>query len=374
MQRVRRECSVRVEFQKEESVFVFLKKNGVKIEDHLTAVQSLPGGKLYDVTFKTVALRREFQSVMEKEKECTVSAYCEDTKIITILHVPFEANDSTVRYILSRFGKVLDGRMLAHREFPHIFNGTRQYKIKLEKDIPSSLMIEGRDCWVRYEGQPRTCLKCKKAGHEAKDCTVTRCYRCDREGHIAQNCKEEMKCTICGEEGHGFRACPVSFAARLKISSTWASVKERNSEKVEKKEEKVGDGVEEKDGDKAVSHKEVKEKEEEKEDPDQPSTSGEGTREPKSSKRESSASVNEEIDPEDQTRQKSIFDDDSSGESSDEMTTEMSWAEETAGGEGKRSPVYISPSPLFDARETKKRRQGRRGIKRQSTSLSPKRK
>ena len=47
------------------------------------------------------------------------------------------------------FGKAEDGRMLTYREFPKIYNRIRQYKIKLEKDVPSSLTLVGRDCWAR---------------------------------------------------------------------------------------------------------------------------------------------------------------------------------------------------------------------------------
>ena len=132
---------------------ILLKRGGVKPEYHLTAV-SLPGRRQFDVTFKTVAVRREFQNLLEIEQDVTITSYGDDTKIITILHVPFEADDNTVRYVLSRFGKVVDGRMLTYREFPKIFNGIRQYKMQLEKDIPSSLNLAGRDCWVRYDGQP----------------------------------------------------------------------------------------------------------------------------------------------------------------------------------------------------------------------------
>ena len=50
---------------------------------------------------------------------------------------------------------------------------------------------------------------------------MTRCFRCGGEGHFAQECKEAIKCSICGESGHGFRACPISFAAKLKVTSSW---------------------------------------------------------------------------------------------------------------------------------------------------------
>ena len=55
---------------------------------------------------KTVAVRREFQNFLEGEQDVTITSYRDDTKIVTILHVPFEADVNTVRYILSRFERL----------------------------------------------------------------------------------------------------------------------------------------------------------------------------------------------------------------------------------------------------------------------------
>ena len=93
--------------------------------------------------------------------------------------------------------------------------------MEVSKDVPSSLSFGGRDCWVRYDGQPRTCLKCGSTGHEAKGCQVVRCFRCQKEGHVAGRCTEEEQCTICGKSGHAFRACPISFANKVRQSKDW---------------------------------------------------------------------------------------------------------------------------------------------------------
>ncbi|KAJ8029577.1 Zinc finger CCHC domain-containing protein 3 [Holothuria leucospilota] len=93
--------------------------------------------------------------------------------------------------------------------------------MKLNSDIPSSVSFGGRSCWVRYRGQPRTCLKCGEAGHEAKECGVIRCFNCQSLGHASKECEVPTTCTICGKSGHHYRDCPVSFANKIKPNSSW---------------------------------------------------------------------------------------------------------------------------------------------------------
>eukprot|EP00057_Strongylocentrotus_purpuratus_P028332 XP_011682806.1 PREDICTED: uncharacterized protein LOC105446982 [Strongylocentrotus purpuratus] len=173
---------------------------GVGAWDHLAEVQRLPGRRV-DVTFTTEMARKQFLPVLQAH----------------------EVDDNKVRFVLNRYGKVLAGRRLEYREYPGVFNGVRQYRVELNKDVPSSLSFGGRDCWVRYDGQPRTCLRCGFGGHLAKECKVVRCFKCQKEGHVAAGCKEQPTCTICGESGHSFKVCPISFAQKLRQSSGWVS-------------------------------------------------------------------------------------------------------------------------------------------------------
>ncbi|KAJ8032894.1 Zinc finger MYM-type protein 1 [Holothuria leucospilota] len=100
-------------------------------------------------------------------------------------------------------------------DYPQVFNGKRQYQIELHKNIPSSIRLGGRNCWVRYYGQPRTCLKCGGKGHDARECEVTVCFRCQKLGHIASESKDPVKCTVCQKLGHSFQECPISFANKI---------------------------------------------------------------------------------------------------------------------------------------------------------------
>ncbi|PIK45403.1 putative zinc finger CCHC domain-containing protein 3-like [Apostichopus japonicus] len=149
MKQLLRERSVQLRLQAEEpsvNVFGVLKELGVLPADHLVAVQALPG-QVFDVTFKTVEIRKQFWPSMSASCKFTATSYASNMKIVTVLHVPHELDDNVVRLALGRFGKVLGGRFLRYSEFP-VLNGTRQYKMQLAKEIPSSLSLGGRSCWV----------------------------------------------------------------------------------------------------------------------------------------------------------------------------------------------------------------------------------
>ncbi|KAJ8018592.1 hypothetical protein HOLleu_43331 [Holothuria leucospilota] len=217
MATLKRDASVQLRLQNcdgSSSVFKFLKDVGVDPATHLVAVQELPG-RYYDVTFKTIEFKRRFWPALCSDSACEVNPYTSSATLVTVLHVPHELDDNTVRYVLGRYGKVISGRFLTFKDYPSIFNGIRHYLIALKSDIPSAIRLGGRDCWVRYGGQPRTCLKCGGKGHDAKDCNQIRCHRCQGLGHVIKDCKMDEFCTVCQKEGHNYRNCPVSFANKI---------------------------------------------------------------------------------------------------------------------------------------------------------------
>ncbi|KAJ8039563.1 Zinc finger CCHC domain-containing protein 3 [Holothuria leucospilota] len=217
MATLKRDASVQLRLQNcdgSSSVLKFLKDVGVDPATHLVAVQKLPG-RYYDVTFKTIEFKRRFWPALCSDRACEVNPYTSSATLVTVLHVAHELDDNTVRYVLGRYGKVISGGFLTFKDYPSIFNGIRHYLIALKSDIPSAIRLGGRDCWVRYGGQPRTCLKCGGKGHDAKDCNQIRCHRCQGLGHVFKDCKMDEFCTVCQKEGHNYRNCPVSFANKI---------------------------------------------------------------------------------------------------------------------------------------------------------------
>lgn len=198
-----------------DKVFEFLKANGVNPSVHLLAVQELPG-RCWDITFTSVNWMWKFYPSLSSDNTYTVNTYTNSaTTLVNVLFVPHELDDNVVRFVLGKYGKVVCGRYMTFADYPQVFNGKRQYQIELHKDIPSSIRLGGRNCWVRYYGQPRTCLKCGGKGHDARECKVTVCFRCQKLGHIASECKEPVQCTVCQKLGHSFKECPISFANKI---------------------------------------------------------------------------------------------------------------------------------------------------------------
>ena len=221
MESVYRPLSAHVRFHSSktvEEVFKYLKEVDVSVSKHLNAVQSLPG-RAFDVTFKSEELKRKLLPNLLKMPDAIASSYVNRTKIVTVLFVPVELDNGIVRTILGRFGKVDGGWYQRHRDYPDLLNGTRQFRMVLEKNIPSSLRICGRNCWIRYTGQERTCLKCGDTGHMASACDQVRCFNCRQLGHVSSRCREVPVCETCGKSGHRYWDCDVSFANKVRKPS-----------------------------------------------------------------------------------------------------------------------------------------------------------
>ena len=132
-----------------------------------------------------------------------------------MLYLNFEVDQRLVTRVLGQYGTVSDMRWCKYGEgeLKGIFNGKRQFRMELDRDIPSFLFIGGSKAHIRYFGQPRTCFKCGEEGHEARSCPNRRCGRCMQVGHVKTECPNEVRCSLCGEDGHISGSCPTSYSA-----------------------------------------------------------------------------------------------------------------------------------------------------------------
>ncbi|KAJ8048014.1 Zinc finger CCHC domain-containing protein 3 [Holothuria leucospilota] len=69
-------------------------------------------------------------------------------------------------------------------ELKGIFNGKRQFRMELVRDIPSFLFIGGSKAHIRYFCQPRTCFRCGEEGHEARSCPTAVASARGARGHV----------------------------------------------------------------------------------------------------------------------------------------------------------------------------------------------
>lgn len=193
----------------------------------LKAVVLLSNG--LDVTFVSEAAVREFLQIIEGKDEWEVVCDLSTTTIVTLAprgqggHALI--SDEVVVSFLKKHCKVLEGKRLYYKDFPSVQTGVRQFRVRLgESPIPSSVNFGRAAFFVSHRGQVKTCFKCKKTGHEAKECDTLMCHKCGEEGHVMKNCVNDIKCVVCDSLGHTFRNCPKSYSRALNLGSKFSKI------------------------------------------------------------------------------------------------------------------------------------------------------
>ena len=196
-------------------VFSLLKSKGIEIKD-VEMLQALVARNTYDLKFRSDEARVKGVSALKGIEGLTVTPY-DRSLVVTVLYLNYEVDQSLVARVLSQYGTVSDMWRCTYgtEELKGVFNGRRQFRMVLKRDIPSFLFIGGCKAHTRYLGQPRTCFRCGQEGHEARGCPNKRCGRCLQLGHDQAECPNQVVCNLCGEEGHLSRACPTSYSARV---------------------------------------------------------------------------------------------------------------------------------------------------------------
>lgn len=135
-------------------------------------------------------------------------------QLVKIYNSPNEMPDSVIIGRLSAYGTVLSFRRDLAAD--SIFNGIRTARMRVTKNIPSTVRIAREFIRIWYPGQPKACRRCGDLGHLIKDCTSVRCFNCEESGHRADECEMPILCSICLSDGHRERHCPyVIFSANV---------------------------------------------------------------------------------------------------------------------------------------------------------------
>ena len=66
-----------------------------------------------------------------------------------------------------------------------------------------------------YDHQLRTCRRCNRTGHIARECSSYACFNCDELGHVASACTHRLRCSICKSSAHKAFACPFALIDNL---------------------------------------------------------------------------------------------------------------------------------------------------------------
>ena len=98
-----------------------------------------------------------------------VSSFDEDEVVLNIFDVPHLMHNDRIKEMLTKYGTV--GDVIQQKDDLGFPNTVRTVVMQnLVFDIPSYIKVKGYVVQPRYPGQPRTCRKCGKRGHEGKDC------------------------------------------------------------------------------------------------------------------------------------------------------------------------------------------------------------
>lgn len=95
-------------------------------------------------------------------------------KMVKIHRCPVEVPSTEIEKVLSAYGTIDEIRNDVWINLPYkCFNDTKLVRMEIRKPIPSYVQITGKQYWLTYTGQNKTCRRCDSIDHEARDCSLS---------------------------------------------------------------------------------------------------------------------------------------------------------------------------------------------------------
>lgn len=141
---------------------VFLKLNREELAERVAA--ALPNGFLW--------------TDPETGKQHLVPVSLETgLQLVRVHQVPIEVPNALIASALAVYGivvgNVINETFGAHMPFPGVYSGVRSVRMKIQKPIPSSIVVDGEKTLVTYNGQTKTCMRCGSTSHLRAECAST---------------------------------------------------------------------------------------------------------------------------------------------------------------------------------------------------------
>lgn len=190
----------------------------------------LPGMKSYEVIFATSTFYESCLNKFNRLKQTgcqlknikmTPLSGREPKAVTVIIHSEYVRVEDIKTWLSF---KCTVKRGLELKDEDGIRTGAYRFYVHLHRDetsgdlihLPPIIQLGAIRGYVFYPGQPKTWRKCGGNDHLAAECENVVCRNCNSEEHTTSECPFPRKCNLCGGEGHTFRACPQSYANRVK--------------------------------------------------------------------------------------------------------------------------------------------------------------
>lgn len=121
----------------------------------------------------------------------------------SVFDLPPELPDDKLLSVLGEYGKV---DRVVREKFPtdlgldHLCTGVRGVYVNVEKDIPPSIDVVGRNAKVFYDGLKHTCFVCRKTGHRRDACPQWKPRKRKQNGKTQENSTTSYAAVVSGNQ------------------------------------------------------------------------------------------------------------------------------------------------------------------------------